>query len=376
MITRFAITILALASAAHMVMGATMSMDSARGEQLFSKLACVGCHSINGQGGKIGPDLGGRMDRGFTPASLASAMWNHAPVMWSSLRARGVVPGDVNEQAAADLFAYFYSARFFERPGDAGRGKQWFTEKHCADCHGLRQATDPVAKPVVEWQSTGSSVALVNAMWNHASTMRQEFARRKISWPELTAQDLADILLYVRNLPGSVHPAEALVLSSSENGSVLFDSKGCDACHSHSGKDALSAQLRGQTLVDVAVDMWNHAPRMAKEIPALNLDEMRELTGYLWAQQFFVDSGSQAAGKRVFTAKHCATCHDDASSGAPKLENTRQTPFTASAMVSVLWHHGAQMMEQMKSKGIPWPRFDGAQMTNLIAYLNSRGGGK
>jgi len=25
---------------------------------------------------------------------------------------------------AADLFAYFVSARFFERPGDAGRGKQ------------------------------------------------------------------------------------------------------------------------------------------------------------------------------------------------------------------------------------------------------------
>ena len=316
------------------------------------------------------------MDRGFTPASLASAMWNHAPVMWATLRAQGVVPGDLDEQAAADLFAYFYSARFFERPGDAGRGKQAFSEKHCADCHGLRQSTDPVAKPVVEWQSTGSSVALVNAMWNHASSMRQEFARRKISWPELSAQDLADILLYVRNLPGSVHPPEALVLGSSENGSALFDSKGCDACHSQSGKGALSAQLRGQTLVDVAVDMWNHAPRMAKEIPTLNLEDMRELTGYLWAQQFFADSGSAAAGKRVFTGKRCATCHGDASSGAPKLETTRQTPFTAPAMVALLWRHGPQMMEQMKSKGIRWPRFDGAQMTNLIAYLNSRGGGK
>ena len=37
------------------------------------------------------------------------------------------MPGDLNEQAAADLFAYFYSARFFEMPGDAARGKRAFS---------------------------------------------------------------------------------------------------------------------------------------------------------------------------------------------------------------------------------------------------------
>jgi len=122
--------------------------------------------------------------------------------------------------------------------------------------------------------------------------------------------------------------------------------------------------------------MWNHAPEWAKEIPALNLDEMRELTGYLWAQQFFVDSGSQAAGKRVLPPSIAPPATTDASSGAPKLENTRQTPFTASGDGVCIVAPRSRMMEQMKSKGIPWPRFDGAQMTNLIAYLNSRGGGK
>jgi hypothetical protein len=34
------------------------------------------------------------------------------------------------------------------------------------------------------------------------------------------------------------------------------------------------------------------------------------------------------------------------------------------------------MMEQMKTKGISWPRFDGADMANLIAYLDSNGGRK
>ena len=110
-----------------------MPADSARGAKLFETLACVQCHSINGQGGKIGPDLGRRAAREFTPASLAATMWNHAPAMWASMKERDVRAGDLNEQAAADLFAYFYAARFFDKPGDAGRGKQLFASKHCAE---------------------------------------------------------------------------------------------------------------------------------------------------------------------------------------------------------------------------------------------------
>jgi hypothetical protein len=30
------------------------------------------------------------------------------------------------------------------------------------------------------------------------------------------------------------------------------------------------------------------------------------------------------------------------------------------------------MLDLMKSKGLAWPRFDGAQMADLIAYLNSK----
>ncbi len=41
-------------------------------------------------------------------------------------------------------------------------------------------------------------------------------------------------------------------------------------------------------------------------------------------------------------------------------------------MVSVLWRHGPRMLDQMKTKGLAWPRFDGAQMADLIAYLNSK----
>ena len=62
--------------------------DSAQGAELFKSERCVECHSVNGKGGKIGVDLSERVDRGFTPALLASAMWNHAPVMWAAMGGR------------------------------------------------------------------------------------------------------------------------------------------------------------------------------------------------------------------------------------------------------------------------------------------------
>ena len=163
---------------------ATVVADSARGERLFETLSCIQCHSINGRGGTVGLDLGRHIDRGFTPAKLAATMWNHAPVMWTAMRERHLEAGDLNELAAADLFAYFYSVRFFDEPGDAGRGKRLFASKHCADCHGLMQAKVPPATPVSQWESMGHPVALVSAMWNHAAGMRAKFAKRAFAWPE------------------------------------------------------------------------------------------------------------------------------------------------------------------------------------------------
>jgi len=110
--------------------GATFpSADSLRGESVFTDQFCIQCHSINGEGGKIAPDLGKRIDRNYTPALLVSIMWNHAPTMWAAMEARGIQRPVLDEQTAADLFAYFYSSRFFDKLGDAGRGKQGFSTK-------------------------------------------------------------------------------------------------------------------------------------------------------------------------------------------------------------------------------------------------------
>ncbi len=67
--------------------------DARRGEQLFTSEQCVQCHSVNGKGGSLAPDLGRRIDRNFTPSVMASLMWNHAPDMWAAMKKQGIVKG-------------------------------------------------------------------------------------------------------------------------------------------------------------------------------------------------------------------------------------------------------------------------------------------
>jgi mono/diheme cytochrome c family protein len=343
------------------------SADAVRGERLFTSQSCIRCHSINGKGGTTGPDLGKRIGRDYTPATLAAVMWNHAPAMWTAMQREKLAVKPLGPQEAADLFAYFYSVRFFDRPADAARGRRVFEEKRCAQCHVGSAANAGGALPVTQWQSLGHSIELAAAMWAHSANMRQAFAARRISWPELTGQDVSDILIYARNLPAT-RGKPARFTATTENGEALFKSKGCAGCHT--GKLALAPRLHGKTLSDIAAAMWSHAPKMGEHPPTLNASEMSAIVTWLWTEQVLDAGGNPAAGKRVFAEKGCGGCHGERSSGAPNLAS-RKGSFSSVAMVSALWQHGPQMLERMKQKQVEWPRFTAAQMSNLIAYLNS-----
>ena len=339
-----------------------------RGEQLFRQEQCVQCHSVDGTGGSLGGDLSKRIDRDFTPAVMASLMWNHAPEMWAAMKSQGIVKAQLSAEGAADLFAYFVSARFFEKPGDAGRGKLAFGARHCADCHGI--ATSPVASapPAAKWESLADPLVLAQQMWNHGTKMRAEFANRKLAWGQLTAQELTDMLVYLQNLPETRDVPRNFQFPPPEPGEKLFQSKGCADCHT--GKLALEDRLRNQTLTEIAVDMWNHQPGMKQPPPVFTPEEMRQLLGYVWVRQYFRGQGNAERGKAVFTAKSCATCHNDPASGAPRLARGEDA-YTDVTMVSILWEHGPRMLDQMTQRHLAWPRFTAREMSDLIAYLNA-----
>ena len=342
--------------------------DARRGAQLFSTEQCIQCHSINGHGGTSAPDLGRRVDRDFTPTVMASLMWNHAPNMWSAMRQQGIVKPSLSAESASDLFAYFVSARFFEKPGDAARGKAIFAAKHCAECHGITAPKEPGAPPVAKWESLADPVVLAAQMWNHGAKMKQAMASKKFAWSEITAQELTDLLVYLQNLPETRNLTQNFAFPPSDSGQQLFASKGCAGCHT--GRLALETLLKNQTITQIAADMWDHQPEMKQPPPELSPEEMRQILAYVWARQYFRGDGNAERGKRVFSEKNCATCHNDRASGAPSLTG-RKDSYSAISMVAALWGHGPRMLEEMNRRKLAWPHFTDQQMSDLIAYLNS-----
>jgi mono/diheme cytochrome c family protein len=355
--------------ATHAADPAVIPGDSARGAKIFQVQHCVQCHAVNGVGGKVGIDLGVIVGRKFTPASLASTMWNHGPVMWSVIESKDIEIPRLTPADAADLFAYFYSARFFDPPGDVARGQQTFDSRHCSACHGIEDSRAEGAPPVVQWESLADPVMLARQMWNHSYEIHQAFVRRKIEWQDLTSGDLTDILAYLRSLPQTRKQIGRFSNSTGTAGKQVFQAKGCAICHN--GAQSLDDKLHNMTLTDIAVGMWNHAPRMGGPVPELSEEEMRSLLSYLWMRQFVAAGSNVANGKKVFEDRHCSMCHLSGKFGAPTLPGQARQ-FSEVTIISALWLHGPQMQRRMKQANIPWPMFRGPQeVADLIAYLNS-----
>jgi cytochrome c2 len=344
--------------------------DARRGAEFFVEQRCNSCHSVGGavRASRAGsaPDLGARLDRDYTPAGIASRMWNHAPTMWGEMQKAGITPPAVSERQAADLMAFFYAAHYFDKPGDAARGKRAFESKRCAHCHAVSETGGKVGPPVAKWgEALTNPVALANAMWNHAPKMQSELAKGGMKWPQITSQELADMLVYLQNLPQVRSARLEFSMPEGSQGAQRFEEKGCSGCHK--GALELTTRLQDMTLTDIAAAMWNHAPRMKEGGIPLTYDEMQSILGYLWAGPFFSARGDAERGKRVFESKSCASCHNNASSGAPQIVG--RSGFSPVAMVSALWKHGPRMLERMKQQNIPWPQLTPSQMSDLVAYL-------
>jgi len=341
-------------------------MDSARGEEVFVSAGCIQCHVLNGRGGHVGPNLMTVLDRAFTPSELAATMWNHAPTMWSRMSENNVAVAKLTTENAADLLAMMYASRFFEKAGDAARGKEVFTEKRCVQCHGFTTPVNPKAKPLALWQGLADPVSLVSENWNHSSDMWDENKRKGFHWPTMTDEEMTDLLVYIRNSSAAARAEKPQFhITTGGKGAELFVSKGCAACH-----DVNKIAVREMTLTAVAASMWNHASFLHNKPPLFEGDEMRSVLGYFWAGQFFGVNGNPARGKKVFEAKRCTECHTGTGPG-PKLAEQAGT-FNPIRMVSVIWSHGPQMKDMMAQRNIPWPAFKTGEMADLLAFLNAQ----
>lgn len=360
--------LLRLATAAVVSIGVagavSVEADGRRGAGLFRKHRCVACHTVEGEGASTAPELGKRMGRYYSPAGLASQLWNHAPVMWTAMKDRGIDVPQLTERDAADLFAFFYAARYFELLGDAGRGKAVFSGKKCDACHAL--AGPGNAKSVAEWGSARDPLDFAQKMWNHAHQMESANLWANRAWPQVTPQQLADLTVWLQNRPEARGYKTSFVLPSGLKGKELLDSRGCNGCHAKPGMQ-LEQRLAGRTLTDVAAAMWNHAPKMEGKLVGLSADEMRQILAYAWASQFVRPAGDRGRGAKVFSAE-CAACHEQGT--APKL-SARAGGYSTLSMVSALFQHGPKMLAATEKAGKPWPKLKADDMANLVAFLDS-----
>ncbi len=334
--------------------------DAERGAALFQAKNCVNCHSINGQGARTAPDLGKRGGEDFTPSSLAAMLWNHAPSMWGAL-SKSSTKIELTAQDSADLFAYFYAARYMDPPGDASRGKHLFAAKHCASCHALDGSGAEGTRPGLHWESLADPIELARQMWNHAPAMRAAMAKKGLAPPTLTPAEMNDILVYLRTQPKARENRPVFQPASAETGAMLFQEKGCVDCH----KGNLSMEQRATfgSVSQVAAAMWNHSSSM-KQSSELRPEEMKRLTGYIWALRFASEGGDVAHGARVFEAKGCGSCHTNGP--GPKIAGMVPDSYT---LIASFTQHAPRMMQKLESTRRAWPTLKDAEMRDLLAYL-------
>jgi cytochrome c2 len=349
----------ALAMAAS---GATVG-DAARGRELLSSQQCLTCHKVGAEGGSRGPSLSRLGGRNFTQAQLAAEMWNHAPEMWASMEAARTAPPRITTEGAADLFAYFFMARFFEARADVQRGKQLFESKGCAECHRLKESASSVGPAVERWASVGDPIELGRQMWNHAAKMNAAAKAKGGKAPRLTAAEMNDIAAFAGGVAKVKQSQAQYAPASPSTGETLFEVKGCAGCHK--GANSLPRPGSRRTTAEFAAAMWNHSSQM-KQTSEIREEEMKRLVGYLWAKQFAQEAGDAQKGARVWEAKGCGSCHGKS---APKM--THGEEVSSYGMVAVLWRHGPEMLRQMQAKNIAWPRFAASEMGDLIAYVKS-----
>lgn len=361
--------------------------DAQRGAEVLKRERCLECHAVAGhseakqsgayQKSTPAPDLGRQQPLAYTPARLASVMWNHLPQMWPALRAKKIAIPKLSDQDSEDVFAYLYSRMFFNQPGDAGRGAAIFEEKGCSACHSLSTAytVEKGGKPpapnqgpgaaVELWNSVSDPVLLVQEMWNHASRMKDAQASMHVAWVQVTGQDLLDVSAYLNSLPVIHAGPGRFSLPEPGSGRVLFEAR-CAVCHQ--GTLTLEKRLANQTLTDVAAAMWNHAPAMMNG-PLLGPTEMRRVVAYVWERQYMGPAGDVAKGRAVFAEKRCASCHEGPHAVAIARGERVLTPLK---IVSVVWVHGAPMLKESENGGATWPTLSPEDVADLVAYLNTQ----
>ncbi len=355
--------------------------DPIAGARVFGSKGCSRCHSIEGLGGKIGPDLA-RVRRPQSFFTLAAAMWNHLPRMAEKMKAFNIQRPTLTPVEAASLIAFLYTLDYFEPPGDTRAGKRLATEKKCIVCHQINGVGGVIGPNLDGLKLYGSSSFIAAAMWNHGPAMAATMQAKGIARPTFSGSELVDLIAYLKSAGASTSEAPLNVLPGSpERGRRLFTDKHCIECHSVRGQGGnvgpdLAAKALHKSILDFAAAMWNKAPAMLNEmrtrkvaVPSLDAGQMADILAYLYSVNYFAAPGDVRRGREIVAQKGCGACHGTAPAGKQPLDFAAMKGLDSPAtVIAAMWNHS--FLAGRAAIG-NWPEFRGEDMADLAAYLQS-----
>jgi mono/diheme cytochrome c family protein len=365
----------------------TAGQDPLAGAQVFGAKGCSKCHSVNGIGGKVGPDLA-HIARPRTFFDLAADMWNHLPRMTAKMQELGIARPRLEAREASDLVGFLFTLNYFDAPGNGETGRKLFTEKRCILCHTYRGVGGVVGPPLDHLAQFRSPIFIASAMWNHGPQMAEKMKEKGIERPTFTGPELRDLIAYVS--PATSGPQEGPIYAlpgRPDAGRQLFSSKRCIECHAVAGvggrvgPDLVERGVR-QSPIEFAATIWNKAPAMAAKmkprgitLPELSPAEMADIVAYLYSVRYFGGAGSIPNGWAVATQKGCLACHGASGERGKPASDLRKAAAgrdSPAAVLAALWNHTVVPAPGGSPKD--WPLFRPQEMADLIALLQSLAG--
>lgn len=173
------------------------------GKMLIESKGCLRCHSVDGKGGDIGPDVT-QMELNKSVTEIAGLMWNHSLVMMSIMKRQNIEWPQFQGREMGDVIAYLYYASFLGQKGNLERGKKLFKSKGCFVCHTKQEGKEAMGPDLSELKFLKSPIQMAQIMWNHAPKMETSMKELDLEWPQFNKGEMQNLYEFLTNLNGSV----------------------------------------------------------------------------------------------------------------------------------------------------------------------------
>jgi len=306
-----------------------------RGEKLYQKYGCGGCHAIDGERGKgkIGPDLTGigdkpaaRLDfgdRADIPHDLPD--WLAAKVSHPRSFRKGLkMPefGFDEQQVKALVTALLSypsvtipeSYRVAAKASDyhpPGRFGHLITKYRCMSCHQIEGAGGDISTAPLTWEGSKVRKEWLEQYLLLPTTIRPMLTERMIPlrMPKEEAEFIANFVenVYVNDeIPGDIFPSGIPADQAARGRQLFFERFGCQSCHQREGRGGYV----GPPLDDVPqklksgwVAWWLRGPqRWRADVRCPNFGmsaaDARDLAAYLVSPNPTASSGGAVGGQR------------------------------------------------------------------------------